>query len=718
MAANHRAPRGWSAPSFFTEGLKSSLGVLACACFLVTGVEAQSADTIFHVSATFADNNSTLLTGTVTINTATGAIDGFNFVIPSMTVGTTVVPGLNLTPSTATASFGPTCNDTDPGLDFNINGAPPGTKDLELKMPQTMLVGYIGGTILHSVPCSSQSNGTLFSGFADFGAFGGGFVTIAGSGTITPDTTFNVSSIFADLNLTPLTGTVTINTFTGAIDGFNFNIPTMTISDGKSQTTLTGAVFNPQTATAGFFTKPSEMVFQLNGAPPFGETLFLFIPQSTLTCYPGGTLLQSVFLNGQTFNTGYQSGPQSNPFIGTAGNGLISSSVGGTLARCSTGIDLSRPAANPPLITDLNGTATSTTTTPNFASGSDLGTPQFVIAGAWSGLGMFQVPQILAGLPPTVPVAAFTLLNFGTSKANIDQVQAAFQAICNGIPPCPLEQSMGFLSLDVECSATFNVCPTQDNPTPPSPTPAQIVANNQLIYQYVQEVQSAGLKPIIYTNELGWGMLTGNTKAFACIPLWEATFDNVTSLNNVGDLGGWTDGIGAQYADNIFVLPANATVDLDAFDTSVFSPPNSPSSARSCTNSPTECMASDFTPYLKAGGLAYNFTSHTWNEQITISNPVGAGVTIPGPIDVVFDYLAAGLTPAEVTSDTLDGVLSPVIPFTGSTSCTYPNNSIYVRISETGLNPGDKLVAILKLAGSVTSNPIYVPRLLAGAGTR
>jgi hypothetical protein len=79
LTANRGAMRDKSAPSFFTEGFKLNLVVLACACFLVPGLEAQSSDTTFNVSATFADNSSTPLIGTVTINISTGVIDGFNF---------------------------------------------------------------------------------------------------------------------------------------------------------------------------------------------------------------------------------------------------------------------------------------------------------------------------------------------------------------------------------------------------------------------------------------------------------------------------------------------------------------------------------------------------------------------------------------------------------------------------------------------------------------
>jgi hypothetical protein len=135
------------------------------------------------------------------------------------------------------------------------------------------------------------------------------------------DTIFDVSGTFADDNSTALTGTITLNTATGAIDGFDFNIPTMI----NGSTTLAGALFTPATATASFsdFGPGAFVDFQLFGAPPEGEELFLLIPPPTLP-FTGSTLLQELTFEGQTFHSGYQSGVQSNPFFELNGNGSIS----------------------------------------------------------------------------------------------------------------------------------------------------------------------------------------------------------------------------------------------------------------------------------------------------------------------------------------------------------------------------------------------------------
>ncbi len=135
---------------------------------------------------------------------------------------------------------------------------------------------------------------------------------------------FDVSATFGDNSSTPLTGTLTINTATGVVDGFYFNIPTMTIGS----TTLEGALFTPTTANEGYFINSdwSYITLQLIDAPPEGEELFLEIPQTTLVSYTGGVLLKEVTVGSTVFQTGYQSGAQSNPFINITENGSITPS--------------------------------------------------------------------------------------------------------------------------------------------------------------------------------------------------------------------------------------------------------------------------------------------------------------------------------------------------------------------------------------------------------
>jgi hypothetical protein len=138
------------------------------------------------------------------------------------------------------------------------------------------------------------------------------------------DTIFDVSGIFDDNNSTPLLGTFTLSS-TNALDGFDFNIPTMI----NGSTTLAGALFTPATATASFsdFGPAAFLSFQLLGATPEGETLFLLIPEPIATPFAGSALLQAVSSGGQVFHTGYQSGPQSNPFFELKDDGTIAAAA-------------------------------------------------------------------------------------------------------------------------------------------------------------------------------------------------------------------------------------------------------------------------------------------------------------------------------------------------------------------------------------------------------
>lgn len=329
LRANHRTTPNTAMLFFFTEGLKSSLVVLACAGLLVTGAEAQTSDTTFNVSATFADKNSTPLVGTVTINTSTGAIDGFAFNIPTMTIGSTTLPGAVFTPQTATAGFF-----TNPSeIVLQLKGAPLYGESLFLFIPQVTLTEYPGGSLLQSVFLNGQTYNTGYQS----GAQSNPFIGIAGNGLVSSgDITFNVSATFADNNATPLTGTVTINTATGAIDGFDFAIPSMTVGT----TVVPGLNLTPSTATASF--GPTcvgtgtdfGLDFNIKGAPPGTEDLELKMPQTTLVGYAGGTILNSVpcsTFSGGTLFTGFAD-------YGAFGGGFVKIIGSGTITETATNV--------------------------------------------------------------------------------------------------------------------------------------------------------------------------------------------------------------------------------------------------------------------------------------------------------------------------------------------------------------------------------------------
>jgi hypothetical protein len=176
----------------------SMIAALLLAFFFAISAQPAQADTIFNVSATFADNNSTPVTGTVTINTATWVVDGFNFNIPTMTVGTSTVQGLIFTPLTATGELlnplaDSSCKPSDGSvLGFNIKGTPGGTETLQFLIAQTTLVGYAGSTIINSIPCPAR---TFFSVFGNVPS-SSQFVTLSGTGTITAAPTPEPCSLF------------------------------------------------------------------------------------------------------------------------------------------------------------------------------------------------------------------------------------------------------------------------------------------------------------------------------------------------------------------------------------------------------------------------------------------------------------------------------------------------------------------------------------------
>jgi hypothetical protein len=368
--------------------------------------------------------------------------------------------------------------------------------------------------------------------------------------------------------------------------------------------------------------------------------------------------------------------------------------------------------------------------------GDDLGTPNFVIAGAWSGIGAFQAQQVLSGIPASVPTAAYTLLNFDPAVmmpggVMFNQVLAGLSAVCGGITPCPVEQALGFMAVDVECQGTYNGTMCAKTLVAPL-TVAQVAANNTAIYQAIETVEQNNLKPVLYTNESSWDEITGGdpeddgTTAFGCIPLWHVSYDGVASLNPQADtnpqlpFGGWTSRVGKQYDAGpgnagLLVSPPLANVDLDIFDLSVFSPPNDASAPRACDNNPSECLALDFTADARFGGFIYNPGTKKWGQVVVVTNPVAAAQPIPAPISLAFDGLDGLLSPsiAPPLSNAGTGVA-------GQTSCTYPTGSRYINLTSSPLNPGQSLTVPILFSQSAPGpiNPTYTPRILAGPATR
>jgi hypothetical protein len=405
------------------------------------------------------------------------------------------------------------------------------------------------------------------------------------------------------------------------------------------------------------------------------------------------------------------------------------------------GIDLSQiPSDWTPLIsnlTDVGGSSTDKDSHP-------VGPPQFVIADAYSGSGgtVWPAYDILTGYQNAVNsipnggsplIAAYVYLGFCpdcyiATDTGGDQVQRALQSVCGGESspvPCPLEQSLGFMAVDVECTTPQNPgnqCTIWSGELPNNP---QIVLNNQTLYQAVQAVQAVNLKPVIYTDKTSWSVMTGagasglGSTSFGCIPLWQTRVDNVAELNPALDspsafllpFGGWTTRVAKQYqidspqldvagsVGNTITIPL--TVDLDVIAPFVFTP------GVSCTTNPQGCMAQDVSSSVTVvrGFEHINPFTRTYQQPITITNTTAS--TLPGPVSLVFDNLAN----ATVANGT---AFSP----SGSTSCTYPAGSSYVNIAPYGLAAGQSVTATMEYTLTGTQGPMFSNRILSGNGTR
>jgi len=334
--------------------------------------------------------------------------------------------------------------------------------------------------------------------------------------------------------------------------------------------------------------------------------------------------------------------------------------------------------------------------------------PQFVVARAWGGgpnIPPATAQDILSSIPSSMQVqeAAYAVLDYN-SLSGAAQMQDAVQSIGG-------EQQVGklaFIAIDVEPLHATEIF---------SNSAAAIAARNQIIYDAIQAVQKSGTKAIIYTRQQNdvtptlddWFVITGNTKSFGCLPLWDAVPNGIKTLRPAANLpyGNWTARTGKQYLTNQYALPSTTTgsapVDLDVFQPRVFMSTTLWGMANDVTNSfPT---IPNSPPYVTINptDLIYSATTQTWEQTITVSNPTNT--PIGGPISFVLDDLQ-GFT-----------LVNP----TGVTSCTFPSGSVYANISSAGIAANSTLTTTLSFVGPASGPPVtspYVPRVLSGKGTR
>lgn len=243
-----------------------------------------------------------------------------------------------------------------------------------------------------------------------------------------------------------------------------------------------------------------------------------------------------------------------------AGNGLGFFAV--LISPPSRGFDISAMAPPPSLATfqDLRG---------------DSGI-EFVIIDGWGGKSRpkYARQYLSLALDAGLKTAGFCLLNFKSKDDGACQVD---QALANfGVQAALL----GFMAIDVEDPRPlFDLPPGLQHP-PYSLTAQQAAVAR--IEEAVVEVTKAGLRPIIYTKEVYWSQIAGDTIAFSGLPLWHTEDDQIADLE-VPDLsahpfGGWSERTGKQYdvdtAGHTPTLPGFGAVDLNVFEASAFADSN------------------------------------------------------------------------------------------------------------------------------------------------
>jgi hypothetical protein len=104
---------------------------------------------------------------------------------------------------------------------------------------------------------------------------------------------------------------------------------------------------------------------------------------------------------------------------------------------------------------------------------------------------------------------------------------------------------------------------------------------------------------------------------------------------------------------------------------------------------------------LRLGGFVFDRASRRYTQIVTLAN--SSGGVLAGPISLVFDGLSAGVTVAGMTNVTVHQA---------------PAGSPYLDVSTTDLVPGALLTLSLRFDDPLNVALRYVPRVLAGMGTR
>jgi hypothetical protein len=178
----------------------------------------------------------------------------------------------------------------------------------------------------------------------------------------------------------------------------------------------------------------------------------------------------------------------------------------------------------------------------------------FAIADGWGGRSEFKTidTQLARAHTANLGTAVYCLLNFDNEKQS-----GSFQVLKALDAAGSEAQFLSFIAIDVELPAGFR----------------KTVNVIDRISEAVKQVRDLGIVPVIYTSRMYWRIMTGDSKLFGDIPLWDAKPDDVADLDRDSNkpwdpYGGWKSRAGKQYSQEQpdFRLQA----DFDVFDPSLF----------------------------------------------------------------------------------------------------------------------------------------------------
>jgi GH25 family lysozyme M1 (1,4-beta-N-acetylmuramidase) len=156
----------------------------------------------------------------------------------------------------------------------------------------------------------------------------------------------------------------------------------------------------------------------------------------------------------------------------------------------------------------------------------------FAVVGAWGSYGCNTLArqQLAAARTAGLTTGAYVLLHFDDpEKTGEWQVRQAVESIGEEL------RHVRLIALDVE---------EKGGPVAVDPV--------DLIQSAVDEVARLGLPAVMYTKEKDWREMTGNSRAFAHLPLWVPRYDGVPKLGVSGKhpwrpFGGWKRQAAKQY---------------------------------------------------------------------------------------------------------------------------------------------------------------------------